>query len=122
MLRETSTRTLQKRNVLTIVLAGLLITLPVERVFAQAAQQEAQKHQPVLVPVAPVPVLAPETALPWQSFAENPPVGSSSVADNAVAGPNGWPIERTMWIVVGLVAVTVIIFKSGGLRLLPLWP
>jgi len=119
MLRETSTRTLQKRNVLTIVLAGLLITLPVERVFAQAAQQEAQKHQPLLVPVAPVPVLVPETALPWQSFAENPLVGSSSLADNAVAGPNDWSIKKTIWIAVGLVAVTVIIFKSGGLQLPP---
>ena len=120
MLRETSIRTLQKRNVLTIVLAGLLITLPVERVFAQAAQQEAQKHQPLLVPVAPVPVLAPETPLPWQSFAENPLVGSSSLADSAVAGRNDWSTKKIIWIALGLVAVAVVIFKSGGLQLIPL--
>ena len=54
------------RNALSIVLAGLLVTLPLEQVLAQAQQQRATTPEASLVqvqgvrPVLRVPALAPE--------------------------------------------------------------
>ena len=121
------------RKALSIVLAGLLLILPVEQVLAQAALQQANSVQQTtppdgaahlfrIPPVIKVPALAPETAPPWQSFAEKPlgMFAEPSLSNrDAVVGWSDWSNGKRVLVVVGViivayVAVAVIVLSTCG--------
>ena len=119
------------RRALSIVLAGLLVMTPLQQVLAQAAQQEAVSVQQAaspdgaahlfrVPPVIKVPALAPETAPPWRSFADNHlPIESSLSSRDAVVGWSDWSNGKRALVVVGVivvayVAVVVIVLSTCG--------
>ena len=105
---------------LSIVLAGLLVTLPIKQVLAQAAQQDSTTAETSLVreqgsqPVIRVPALTPKTALLWQPFAENPPgdfVEPSLSERDAVDRwqEAGFSTAQNVALVLALVVIIVLI-------------
>ncbi len=109
------------RKALSIVLAGLLATLPVEQVLAQAEQQEARTPQTLVGPVAPVPILAPEKASPWQAFAEDPLVVSPVVDNEAVQQArtdlsDAWKRLRILLIIGIAVGIFFLVKSCAGDR------
>ena len=104
------------RKALSIILAGLLVTLPVEQVLAQARQQRATTPEASLVgggwPVLRVPAVAPE-ARPKRSLAEKPlgmfeqPVSSNS---DDVPGWSDWSNRKRTVAVLSVIAAGLVAF------------
>ncbi len=96
------------RTAVSVLLAGLLVTLPIKQVFAQAAQQEAvsiQQTPDSTTHLIRVPVLTPETALLWQPIAENRARIITEPSLSAI-DPDDWWVG---WAVLGVALLVVVI-------------
>ena len=112
------------RAAISIVLAGLLVTLPIKQVLAQAAQQDSTNAETSLVreqgsqPVIRVPALTPENALLWQPIAENRAriLGEPLLSNrDAVSGWSDWSTEKkVLVVVVAIVLVAAAVLYVAG--------
>ena len=108
------------RAVLSIVLAGLLVTTPLKQVLAQAAQQDSTTAETSVERerVVRVPPLTRETALLWQPLAEKRPgaFAEPSLSNrDAVPGWRDWSDEKKVILVAAVVvAVLLIVFCFEG--------
>jgi hypothetical protein len=109
---------------LSIVLAGLLITLPAEQVLAQAAQQEAVSVQQT-EPSDPaarlfrVPPLTENSALLLGASSERAQLEPSLSNRYAVPGWSDWSNGKRALVVVGVivaayVVIAVIVLSTCG--------
>ena len=111
------------KAVLSIVLAGLLVTTPLKLVLAQAAQQEAVSVQQTAPPdssghrLIGVPPVTDNTSRLWEPLAGKDALAGIFAEDGSIPGPAPIPkgAKIAIYIVVGLVILAALLF---GLLLL----
>ena len=100
---------------LSIVLAGLLVTLPIKQVLAQAVQQEVGSEQRTAPPdghrLIGVPPVTDNTSRLWEPLASEDAFADIFAEDGSLAGPTPIPkgAEIAIYIVVGLVLVAALL-------------
>ncbi len=107
---------------LSFVLAGLLVTLPIKQVLAQAAQQEAATVQQTAPDsgghrLIGVPPVTGNTSRLWEPLASEDALAGIFAEDGSIPGPAPIPkgAKIAIYIVVGLVILAALLF---GLLLL----
>ena len=100
---------------LSIVLAGLLVTLPIKQVLAQAVQQEVGSEQRTAPPdghrLIGVPPVTDNTSRLWEPLASEDALTGIFAEDGLIPGPAAAPISKdakTAMIVVAILAAVVI--------------
>ena len=97
---------------ISIVLAGLLVTLPVEQVLAQAEQQEAVSVQQTApsdgaARLFRVPPLTENSARLLSTSSDRALLESSLSNTDAVVGWSDWSNAKRALVVVGVIVVAV---------------
>ena len=103
------------KAVLSIVLAGLLVLLPVEQVLAQAVQQEAVRVQQAApsdgaASLFRVPPLTENSARLLRTSSNDALLESSFSNPPPVSGWNDWSDKKRALVVVGAIVAAAIAF------------
>ena len=108
---------------LSIVLAGLLVTLPIKQVLAQAVQQEVGSEQQTAPPdghrLIGVPPVTDNTSRLWQPLAGKDAIADILAEDGSIPwpAPAATPISkdaRTAIIVAVVIALVLFLLNSIG--------
>jgi len=100
---------------LSIVLAGLLVTLPIKQVLAQAVQQEVGSEQRTAPPdghrLIGVPPVTDNTSRLWEPLASEDAFADIFAEDGSITGPAPIPkgAKIAIYVVVGLLALALLI-------------
>ncbi len=113
------------RAALSIVLAGLLVTLPIKQVLAQAVQQEVGSEQRTAPPdghrLIGVPPVTDNTSRLWEPLAGKDALAGIYAEDGSIPGPALRDMPRgakdvAIYIVVGLVITALVLFGLAVYR------
>ena len=101
---------------LSIVLAGLLVTLPIKQVLAQAVQQEVGSEQRTAPPdghrLIGVPPVTDNTSRLWQPLAGKDAIADIFAEDGSIPGsaPAATPISKdARTTIIGLAALAAVV-------------